>query len=147
MDNSIENNPCKLVDSILDECLTDAMLEKSSKYKALRPEGGSVEEHVSEFCHLEEYLDEKNIIKIFKIQDFKSDIDAEYFIESSNFNRQSTVYIFIRQRKESDNYVIVSFFKKHNIYKGNKAYWMLKEKITGDECIVLYQHPNYKKEE
>ena len=88
-----------------------------------------------------------NIIKIFKIQDFKSDIDAEYFIESSNFNRQSTVYIFIRQRKESDNYVIVSFFKKHNIYKGNKAYWMLKEKITGDECIVLYQHPNYKKEE
>ena len=43
--------------------------------------------------------------------------------------RHSAVYIFIRKRVESDNYVVVSFFKKSINYKGDMAYWMRKEKI------------------
>lgn len=144
-DISIENNPGKLVDSILNGHLTDTMLDKSRKYKAIRPEGGNVEERVSEFRYLEEYLDKSDIIKIFKVQEFGSSIEAEYFIEASNYNRHSTVYIFIRKRMENDNYVVVSFFKKHNTYKGGKAYWMSKEKITADECIILYKNPSYNK--
>ena len=144
-DITIEKNPKKLIDSILNGNLTDTQLEKSKKYKFIHPEGWSVEERLSEFRYLEDYLDKSDIIKIFKAQDFESSIDAEYFIEATIFNRRSTVYIFIRKRIENDNYVIVSFFKKHNTYKGGKAYWMLKEKATKDKCITLYKHQNYNK--
>lgn len=142
-DISIEKNPSKLINSILNGNLTDTVLEKSAKYKATHPEGGSVEERVSEFRYLEEYLDKSDIVRIFKVQDFGSRIEAEYFIEATSYSRHSTVYIFIRQRIENENYVVVSFFKKHNTYSGDKAYWMLKEKITDNECIVLYKHSRY----
>lgn len=144
-DISMENNPSKLVDSILDGSLTDEMLEKSTKYTKPRREGGIIKERVSEFCYLEEYLDKSDIIRIYKIQAFGSSIEAEYFIEASNFNRHSTVYIFMRKRIESDNYVIVSFFKKSTVYQGAKAYWMLKEKITSGNHRILYKNPNYNK--
>ena len=144
-DISLENNPSKLVDSIINGCLTDEILEKSTKYTKPRREGGTIKERVSELCYLEEYIDKSDIIRIFKVQDFRSSIEADYFIEASSFNRHSTVYIFIRKRTENDNYVVVSFFKKSIVYQGGKAYWMLKEKIVNDTCITLYKHPNYNK--
>ena len=140
----IENNPSKLVDSILNGDLTDKKILKSAKYVTQSREGGSIQERVEELCHLEEYLDKSDIIRIYKVQDFGSLIQADYFIEAANSNRHKTVYIFIRKREESDNYVVVSFFKKATIYKGDMAYWMLKEKITLGECITIYKNPNYK---
>ena len=144
-DISIENNPSRLIDSILNKSLTDAMLEKSTKYITPRTDGGIIKERVEELACLEEYLDKSDILRIFTVQNFKCDIEADYFIEASNLKRYTTVYIFIRKRRENDNYVVVSFFKKSTVtYLGGKAYWMLKEKITGDECITLYRNPNYK---
>lgn len=143
-DITIENNPSKLVDAILNQSITDEMLEKSMKYTtAKRPEGGSVKERVAEFCYLEDYLDKSDFIRIYEVQNFGSWIEAEYFIEASNRQRQTTVYIFIRKRVENDNYVVVSFFEKSATYKGTAAYWMMKEKITEDEHIILYQNPNF----
>lgn len=143
-DITIENNPSKLVDAILNQSITDEMLEKSTKYTtAKRPEGGSVKERVAEFCYLEDYLDKSDFIRIFEVQNFGSWIEAEYFIEASNRQRQTTVYIFIRKRVENDNYVVVSFFEKAATYKGTAAYWMLKEKITEDRHTILYRNPNF----
>lgn len=110
-DISIENNPGKLVDAILNQTITDNMLEKSTKYTTKRPEGGSVKGRVAEFCYLEDYLDKSDFIRIYEVQDFGSWIEAEYFIEATNSQRQTTVYIFIRKRLENDNYVVVSFFE------------------------------------
>ena len=51
---------------------------------------------------------------------------------------------FIRKREESDNYVIVSFFRKRVVFKGISTYWLLKEKISGDSIIELYRVSSYK---
>ena len=142
-DISIENNPNKLVDSILNGHLTDEILDKSSKYIKPRPEGGTIKERVSEFAYLEEHLDKSDIIKIFTLQNFNSEIEADYFIEATSKKRLSTVYIFIRKRRENENYVVVSFFKKSTaVYQGGKVYWMLK-KNTPNESITLLQNPTY----
>lgn len=145
-DINIEENPEKLFTSILNKTVTDEILLKSRKYSSLSFEGGSVKDRVEELCFLEQYLDKKNFIRIFQVQDFGSLIRADYFIESSDFTRHSTAYIFFRKREENDNYVIVSFFKKANVtYKGIYLYWMLKEKFENGNKIELYRHPNYKK--
>lgn len=144
-DISIERNPIRLVDSILNKVVTDEILLKSRKYSSESPEGGSVRSRVEELCHLEKYLDAGNFIRIYKVQDFGSHIKAEYFIEASDPVRHSAVYIFFRKRTENDNYVIVSFFKKESVtYKGINLYWMLKEKHEGGKVAELYRHPNYK---
>ena len=58
---------------------------------------------------------------------------------------QDVVYIFLKQREENpDTYCVTSFFKKDTVtYSGDSLYWMLKEKISSNDCITLYQHPNY----
>lgn len=142
-DITIEKNPSKIINAILSNEITDELLDKSSKYTMIIKDFGSVKERISEMCFLEEYLDKSDFIRIFQMQDFGSIIDAEYFIEASNFNRHSTVYIFIRKRKENDTYVIVSFFKKHNAYNGQTTYWMHKVKEKGTAITELYKHPNY----
>ena len=142
-DITIENNPSKVISSILDNEITDEILNKSNKYKATSNVSGSIKERISEMRYLESYLDSSDFIRIYQMQDFGSMIDADYFIEASNFNRQSTVYIFIRKREENDNYVMVSFFKKHSTYKGKTTYWMKKVKEKNGVLTELYKHQNY----
>lgn len=143
-DISIENNPGKLIQAILNGNITDEILEKSSKYTTTSREGGSIKERVWEMCYLEEYLDTSDFIRIYEMQDFGSLIKADYFIEASNSKRHTTVYIFIRKRMENENYVVVSFFKKSNVYKGSSAYWMLKKKEYNGKSVELYRNPEYK---
>ncbi len=143
-DISIENNPSKLVESILSHEITDEILNKSNKYKAISKDSGSVKERISQMRYLENYLDNSDFIRIYQMQNFGSLINAEYFIEASCFNKHTTVYIFIRKREENDNYVMVSFFKKHNTYKGQTTYWMQKIKEKDNIFTELYKHPNYK---
>lgn len=144
-DISIENNPSKVMDAIMSDEITDKILDKSSKYTVANKDSGSIKERIAEMCYLESYLDKSDFFRIFQMQDFGSLIDAEYFIEASNNSRKSTVYIFLRQRTESENYVIVSFFKKHSTYKGQTAYWMEKVKEKSSVVTELYKHPNYQK--
>lgn len=143
-DISIENDPAKMIQAILDGKITDEILDKSSKYKTISKDSGSVKERIDEMCYLEKYLDSSDFIRVYEMQDFGSRIKADYFIEVSKINRHATVYIFIRKRVENENYVMVSFFKKHNVYKGSNAYWMVKEKEVNGVKTELYRNPNYK---
>ena len=67
------------------------------------------------------------------------------FIESYCEDVTASVYIFIRKRKESDNYVIVSFFRKKAVFQGISTFWQLKEKITDTATIEMYRNPSYHK--
>lgn len=140
-DIAIERDPQKIIQAILDNNITDALLNKSSKYKSLLKDTGSIEERISEMCQLEEYLDKSDFIRIYQMQDFSSQIKADYFIEA--LSKNTSVYIFLRKRLENDNYVMVSFFKKYRTYKGINSYWMLKEKEINGIKTELYRHPSY----
>lgn len=142
-DITIENDPSKMLTAILNSDITDEILNKSNKYKAASHLSDSIKERINELRYLEDYLDHSDFIRIYQMQNFGSMIDADYFIEASDFNRQSTVYIFIRKREENNNYVMVSFFKKHAIYKGKATYWMKKVKEKNGVLTELYRHPNY----
>lgn len=146
-DITIERNPVKLLDAILGTppTITDSILEKSRKYKEISPTMGSVMERVSDIRFLESCLDTSDYIRIYEIQPFGSAIVADYFIETYCKDIKAYVYIFIRQRDESDTYVVVSFFRKAaNSFRGTSLYWMLKEKITPSGTIELYRHKNFK---
>ena len=93
---------------------------------------------------LERYLDENNFIRIYRMQEFGSKVMADFFIESTLKDLNSTVYIFLRKRQESENYVVVSVFKKYQTYRGVNLYWMLKEKIKENDSIELYRNQNYR---
>lgn len=115
IDIVIENNPLKLIDAILYKNpseITDAKLNESKKYKESLSYSGSVKERVSDMRYLEKCLDTSDFMRIYKTQPFGSQIGAEYFIESYCKEIKTNVYIFIRKRVESDNYVIVSYFRK-----------------------------------
>lgn len=143
----IENNPVKLIDAILYKKppeITDKKLNESKKYNEVLTTYGSVKERVSDMRFLENCLDTSDFMRIFQIQPFGSQIRADYFIESYCKNIQSNVYIFIRKRIESDNYVVVSFFRKKVTFTGTSTYWLLKEKISGGTVTELYRSTTYK---
>lgn len=142
----IERNPSKVIDAIINKKITDKILYKSNKYNANLPYCGNVKERIEEMCFIEEYLDKSDFIRIYEWQAFGSNIEADFFIEASNMKRKSTVYIFIRKRVENDNYVVVSFFKKHNVFRGTSLYWMLKEKDVNGVVTELYKNSSYRKE-
>ena len=142
-DIDIEQDPTKLILAIKNKEITDEILCKSSKYKSNKFEGNSIESRIEELTFLEYYLDNTDFLRIYQVQPFGSLIKADYFIEARLKNRQSTVYIFIRKREQSNKYVIVSFFKKSNTYIGTTMYFMLKEKITKESKIILYKRPDF----
>ena len=136
MENSLPLTPIEI---------TDKKLEESKKYKEISPYSGSIKERVSDMRFLEECLDASDFMRIYQIQSFGSQISADYFIETYCKKIKSNVYIFIRKRDESENYVIVSFFRKKIQFNGVSTYWMLKEKINElDTTIELFRHQNYK---
>ena len=143
-DIHIEKNPQKVLSAIICGEISDEILESSDGYNKVHAEGRSVKSRIDQLRYLEEYLDTSDYIRIYEMQKFGSLIKADYFIEATSTKRKTTVYVFIRKRTQNDNYVVVSFFTKTNTYKGTSAYWMLKEKISGDTRIELYRHPNYK---
>ena len=117
----MENNPLKLIDSILNKKpaeVTDIKLSKSKKYKEISPWTGSVEERVSDMRYIENCLDTSEFMRIYKTQSFGSWINADYFIETYCKELRAFVYIFIRKRDESNNYVIVSFLERRLFFKG-----------------------------
>ena len=142
----IENNPLKMIEAILKVPfkITDAKLEESKKYKEISPYSGSIKERVSDMRFLEECLDTSDFMRMYQIQPFGSQIGADYYIETYCKETKSNVYIFIRKRDESENYVIVSFFRKKVQFSGVSTYWMLKEKINESDTIELFRHHNYK---
>lgn len=144
-DIAIEKDPSKIIDEILsttNPTIADSILDKSQKYKKSQLHVGSVQQRVSDMRYLEKCLDSSDFIRIFKMK-AGSQIQADYYIETKCHEINSNVYIFIRKRIESDNYVIVSFFRKLTTFEGDKAYWMLKQKITGGIVKELYRHASY----
>lgn len=143
----IENNPEKMVNAILFKTppeITDAKLNESKKYKQDISSMGTIAERVSDMRFLEKCLDSSDFMRIYQVQPFGSQIKADYFIESFCKDIRANVYIFIRKREESDNYVVVSFFRKKNVFSGMSTYWLLKEKITDTDVIELYRRSTYK---
>lgn len=143
----IENNPVKMIDAILHKVpaeITDAKLEESKKYKEILSSTGSVKERVSDMRFLEKCLDTSDFMRIYQVQPFGSQIRAEYFIESYCKELNTNVYIFIRKREESDNYVVVSYFRKRVAFNGTSTYWLLKEKISDTNTDELYRRSTYK---
>lgn len=102
--------------------ISDRKLEKSKKYKAVSPYSGSVRDRISDMRFP----------------------GADYFIETYCSEIQQNVYIFIRKRQESDQYVIVSFFRKKATFTGISTYWLLKEKESGVGIEQLYKRDTYK---
>lgn len=143
-DIAIERDPHKVLGAIIRKEITDEILDKSKKYKAVNNDGDSVQERVEAFKDLENFLDKSDFIRIYELQEFGSFIKADYFIEARYAGESA--YIFLRKRFENDNYVVVTFFKKSRAFRGTSVYWMLKEKITGAAKTELYRHPNYKEE-
>ncbi len=148
-DIEIEQKPSKIIKAIKNKQITDEILEGSDKYKDNNREGKSVKSRIEEMINLEKYLDIGDVkkdssIRIFEMQQFGSRIEAEYFIEATLKSLKTTAYIFIRKRKESDKYVIVSMFKKGDPYTGTYIYWLLKRKNKDGKSVELYRHPNYK---
>lgn len=134
----IENNPQKMMDAILHEdcpTITDEKLNESRKYKEIKPYTGSIQERVSDMRFLEKCLDKSDFIRIYQVQPFGSFICADYFIESYCEEIKAKIYIFIRKRIESDNYVVVSYFRKKVVFHGISTYWLSKEKITAEDCL------------
>jgi hypothetical protein len=72
-------------------------------------------------------------------------INADYLIESQFKGSVDTVYIFLKHREQDSRYLCpISFFKKDKIaYGGDLLYWMLKEKRSNRDCVVLYKHDKY----
>lgn len=142
-DITIESNPTKVLAAIANKEITDELLNKSSKYTDDKVEGKSIKSRVEELVFLEDYLDKSDLIRIFEIQPFGSLIKADYFIEATLKNRQTTVYIFLRKREQNGKYVIVSFFKKSKQYVGTSMYFMLKEKIANGKSTEFYRNSGY----
>lgn len=136
----IERDPFKLFFDLVNNSsdkITDEILEKSRKYQNTFKEFGSVKERVSDLRVLEECLDTDNFMRIYKAQMFGSLIKADYFIESYCKSLKTNIYIFLRKRMESDNYVVVSFFRKKIPFIGTNTYWILKEKINNGNSLLL----------
>lgn len=147
-DIDIDRNPSNTIDVICDDsAITDEILQLSTNYKCKDNDERDIEGRIHELVYLEEYLDTDNIIKIFTMRDIRSGstlINADYVILSQRPNSSTSSYIFLRKRKESDTYCIVSFFKKGQIcYGGEKLYWMMKTKINNNGETVLFKHKNY----
>ena len=148
-DLRFDRNPRNTIGLILREnpVLTEGVLKKSVYYRCKANEVKDIESRLSELVYLEEYLDTDNIIKIFTMRDIKgasSQINADYVILSKRTNSLVSSYIFLRKRKETETYCVVSFFKKGRVdYGGEKLYWMMKAKIKSGVKTVLFKHKNY----
>ena len=142
-DINISRDPNKTLQSIFNKDITDEVLCKSRKYREESLYCGTIENRIIDIRHLEDFLDVSDFLRIYKMQPFGSQINADYFIESSIRAYKRTVYIFIKKREEDESYVINSFFAKQLTFSGTSTYWMLKQKIQNNDIKELYRHKNF----
>lgn len=74
----------------------------SEHYKGKENDEKGIEERISEFSHIEQYLDVDNFIRIYSPKDGpqnNSMIRCDYIIESKLKHSSKVVYIFLTHRK------------------------------------------------
>ena len=152
VDIEIPRNTKKTVDWILDNKITDAYLAKSCFYKGKLNDEKDVENRISEFRHIEEYLDSNNIVYIYSPHNAPKNnslISCDYIIESKLPNKNTIVYIFIKRRQTDGNsFRIISFgVKKKVSYGGIYTYVMLKDKIVNTVRKTIFRHKKYTDEQ
>ena len=144
-DLEIPKNKKRVLDAIVSGNITDEYLSQSEYYDN-DTLGYSIRNRICHAEYLEEYLDSDDFsVSIYKLQhENVTMIDADYLIECRRLGTDKDYYIFLRKRKETPYYGIISCFPKNRItYWGGKRYLMLKEKTTGDSRKELFRHPNY----
>lgn len=153
-DIQIPKNKKDTIGWILDEenPITDEYLALSEHYKGKENDEKDVESRISEFRYLEQYLDEKNFIRMYSPKDGPQNnslIKCDYIIESQLKGSPTTVYIFLKHRKGLDSPCCVISFcvKKNTSYGGQNLYWLLKDKIVNGKREKIYQNPKYTDEQ
>lgn len=146
-DVDIKRNRGDTISLVINGRITDSLLQKSRFYYGKDGEERSVFNRIEELRNLRQYIESDNYISIFELRESRtgSCIDAEYVINSRLRGGIKEVFIFLRKREENEEYGIVSFFVKgKRDYRGEKLYWMLKERIEEDGSrIILYKHPTF----
>ena len=149
IDIDIPKNRTNTIHYIKIKKITDELLAKSKYFKHDSLTNRDIQSRISELRFLEEYLDVNNMINIYNTRDGTNQnslIKADYVIQSRRPNSFTDVYIFLRKRDESDNYLVVSFFVKGAlIYSGEKLYWMLKKKTQKNKTKVLFTKTSHSK--
>ncbi len=147
-DIDIPKNKKLLLSKILCGDLNDKYLSQSEYYDDDLL-GYNIKNRIEHSRYLEEYLDSDDFtVSVYKLQhDNKTLIRADYLITCKRTTSDEEYYIFLRKRKETSSYGIVSCFPKNRLtYWGGKRYLMLKEKMDGESRIELFRHPNFKDE-
>lgn len=138
-DLDLGKNDTIIYEKIVNKEITDDLLARSCFYLQVDNNYVKVKERIADFKHIEECIDSKSIVvKYIKGKNAYSMIDADFLITVALHG--DTYYIFIRKRRKEETYMLCSFFKKVQECKGDKAYWLYKEKIDEDTAtsIVLY---------
>lgn len=125
--------------------ITDEYLSKSEYYdnKSL---DYNIKNRIEKAGCLEEFLDSDDFrVCVYKLQHLNNTfINADYLIICKKNKNDEEYYIFVRKRKESDAFGIVSCFPKKNIsYWGGKRYLLYKSKCKKDISCILFKHSNY----
>lgn len=127
-DIAMSRNSEKVFDDIKNHKIKYEVIEKSNFFNNVTDSYADVSSRMNHFPKLAEYLENDNLIlRYVKNRNPYSKINADYVIESSI--DEVTVYIFLREKRNS-NYCVCSFFIKNQVqYVAESAYWILKEKI------------------
>lgn len=133
-DINIPKNKKKTIDWILSEKhpITDAYLAGSEHYKGKDNDEKDIEERISEFRHIEQYLDVDNFIRIYSPKDGpqnNSMIRCDYIIESKLKHSSKIVYIFLKHRKGLQSPCCIVSFGVSGVYFYANASASYKESI------------------
>lgn len=133
-DINILKNKKKTIDWILSEKhpITDAYLAGSEHYKGKDNDEKDIEERISEFRHIEQYLDVDNFIRIYSPKDGpqnNSMIRCDYIIESKLKHSSKIVYIFLKHRKGLQSPCCIVSFGVSGVYFYANASASYKESI------------------
>lgn len=143
-DIDIPKTPDHLFAKIRNGEINDKYLESSEFYKKVKDSYANVKSRIWGLQFIEEYLENRNLVcRYIKNKNIYSTIDADYLIKSTVYHK--TAYIFLKRRKNRNEYCICSFFVEPKTdYNGIKAYWLFKAKINliTKEERVLYNRLN-----
>lgn len=147
-DLDLGRNPDIIFDNILNKKITDELLSKSKYYLEVPDNYVIVKDRICNFKRIEDCLDSKSVLfKYIKDKNPYTNIKADFMFEVSLNNGLDgnltidTYYVFFAQRNNEKTYRLVSFFNKNQAYKGDKAYWIYKEKVNNltHTTEVLYE--------
>ena len=144
-DIELPKNKKTLLYDIKDGIITDEYL-LNSEYFDNDKIGYNIRKRIEKSINLEDYMDSEDFtVSVYKLQhNNRTNIQADYLITCKQISLDEEYYIFIRQRKESDSYSIISCFPKEGVsYWGGKRYLMLKEKRVDNNILILFKHQNY----